>query len=171
MTQIASEDYVNKRIYLHVDTVTGGFDPAVMQQEHRTRRRLNASGERSFYPMVAFTGYAPKGNGKFTPKLTLLRQSVRIVPYDTGAGNYNLDILNEIVDLADELSDRDVFDRQGLSAHVNIDATYSPVEIVQTGPGVIAQQVWEYKGNSNVNKEDDLLKARKAAENAFAVSS
>ena len=47
MTQIASEDYVNKRIYLHADTVTSGFDPAVMQQEHRALRRLNANDERN----------------------------------------------------------------------------------------------------------------------------
>jgi len=136
MTQIASEDYVNKLIYLHVDTVTSGFDPAVMQQEHRARRRLNANDERNFYPMVSFSGYVSKGSGNFTPKLTLLAQGVRIVPYDTGLpDNYNLDILSEILDPYDEVSDRDVFNRMGLTVHVNIDSTYNPVEIVQVGAG------------------------------------
>jgi len=138
MAQIASEDYVNKRIYLHVDTVTTGFDPAAMQKEHRARRRINAAGQRGFDPMVKFQGNEAKGGGKFTATQVLLRSGVRIVPYDSGLGtSYNLDILNEILNIDDALSDRDVIDRTGLVDTVNVDVTYSPVEIreVTTGGG------------------------------------
>ena len=143
MTQIASEDYDNLLIYLHVDTVTNGFDPALMQQEHRTLRRLNANDERGYDIMVTFTGLEAIGGGKFTPGLTRLRTGVRIVPYDTGTGmSYNLDILNQIVNVDDAIADRDVFDRSSVDATVNIDSTYSPVEVIQinTGSGLTAAQ-------------------------------
>ena len=39
-----------------------------------------------------------------------------------------------------------------------------------SGSGASAADVWNYVGSSAVNKEDDLIKARKAAESAFAVS-
>lgn len=39
-----------------------------------------------------------------------------------------------------------------------------------TGGGITADDVWNHVGASAVNKEDDLIKARKAAENSFAVS-
>ena len=38
------------------------------------------------------------------------------------------------------------------------------------GAGASAADVWNYVGGSAVSKEDDLIKARKAAESAFAVS-
>lgn len=144
MTQIASEDYDNLLIYLHADTETGGFDPALMQQEHRQRRRLETQGdERKYDIMVTFSGNEAKGGGKFTPSLTILRSGVRIVPYDSGAStSYNLDILNEIVNIDDAVSDRDVFDRSSVDADVNIDPTYSPVEIreVSSGSGLSTEQ-------------------------------
>ena len=39
-----------------------------------------------------------------------------------------------------------------------------------TGGGLTAAEVWAHVGLSAVDKEDDLIKARKAAENSFAVS-
>ena len=42
--------------------------------------------------------------------------------------------------------------------------------IVTEAAGTSASDIWAYVGNSVVNKEDDLKKARAAAENAFAVS-
>jgi len=139
MAQIASEDYVNKLIYLHIDTVTNGFDPALMQQEHRALRRLHVNGERKFDPMVTFVGYESKGGGKYTPRSTRLRAGVRIVPYDTGgAGQYSLPILNEILNVPDGLADREVFDRSGVAANVDIDKAYDPVEVIviSTGSGL-----------------------------------
>lgn len=135
MAQIASEDYVNLRIYLHLDTVTQGFDPAEMQKEHRALRRLDAGGERGFDPMVTFSGLESKGPGKFTPKLTRLRAGVRIIPYDPGSGEYNLDILNELVNIDDGIADRDCFDRTGVVAAVNIDSVYTPQEVVEVNTG------------------------------------
>ena len=152
MAQIASEDYVNKLIYLHIDTVTNGFDPALMQQEHRALRRLNANGERKFDPMVTFVGNEAKGGGNYTPWSTRLRAGVRIVPYDTGTGTqYSMDILNEILNIPDELADQGVFDRSTVDANVDIDKGYDPVEVktIITGSAVteqdkldIADAVW-----------------------------
>ena len=143
MAQIASEDYPNKLIYLHIDTVTGGFDPALMQQEHRALRRLHANGERKFDPMVSFVGYEAKGGGKFTPRSTRLRAGVRIVPYDTGVGTqYSMAILNEILNVPDGLADQGVFDRSGVAANVDIDKGYDPVEVIvkTTGGSALTQE-------------------------------
>jgi hypothetical protein len=126
VAQIASEDYENLLIYLHEDTVTSGFDPALMQKEHRARRRLNDNGERKFDIMVSFSGNESKGGGKFTASLTRLRAGVRIVPFDAP---HSLRILNEIVNISDSLSDVAVFDRSLITSNVDIDSTYSPVEI------------------------------------------
>lgn len=142
MAQIASEDYTNKLIYLHVDTVSSGFDPALMQQEHRALRRLNSNEERGFDPMVTFVGNEDKGGGKKTPRSTRLRAGVRIVPYDTGAATeYSLAILNEILNIPDGLADRGVFDRSGVAANVDVDKAFDPVEVIQvvSGSGVTAQ--------------------------------
>ena len=144
MTQIASEDYENKRIYLHADTEVGGWSPLLMQQEHRTLRRLNANGERGFDIMVTFSGKTSKGNGKFTPNLTNLRSGVRVIPYDPGSGTfYNLDILDECLNIEDAVSDREVIDRATILTNVNVDPTYSPVEvqIVTIGSGVLPSDV------------------------------
>ncbi|MEM7706606.1 MAG: hypothetical protein AAF358_13690 [Pseudomonadota bacterium] len=132
MAQIASEDYVNLRIYLHADTVSQGFDPAAMQREHRALRRLDANGERAFDPMVSFSGNESKGGGNFTAGLTILRSGVRIVPFDA---NHSLDLLNEIVNIDDAISDRDVFDRSLITSSVDIDPVYSPVEIREVSSG------------------------------------
>ena len=170
MAQIASEDYVNKLIYLHIDTVTNGFDPAVMQQEHRALRRLNVNDERNFDPMVSFVGLEDKGGGKKTPKSTRLRAGVRIVPYDTGTGNqYSMAILNEILCIDDGLADQAVFDRSTVDANVDIDKGYDPVEVVEVdvggGSGVTAQEVWEYliTDAGGDNAEEVLLNALKKA--------
>lgn len=139
MAQIASEDYVNKLIYLHLDTTTNGFDPAEMQKEHRALRRLNANGERKFDPMVSFVGNEPKGGGNYTPPSTRLRQGVRIIPYDTGVGSqYSMGILNEILNVDDGLADQGVFDRSSVDANVDIDKDYDPVEVklVSSGSGL-----------------------------------
>lgn len=164
MAQIASEDYPNKLIYLHVDTVTNGWSPKLMQQEHRALRRLNAGGERGFDPMVTFSGNEAKGGGKFTPALTQLRAGVRIVPYDEGSGEYNLDILDECVNIPDGIADRDLFDRSGVVSIVNIDPTYSPVEIreVATGSALTAEEsaqlrkTWKRLGLDPANPVTDV---------------
>ena len=137
MAQIASVDYVNLLIYLHVDTVTNGFDPPAMHREYRALRRT-VEANRKFDPMVSFVGNEDKGGGNFTPPSTRLRAGVRIVPFDTP---HSLDILSEILNVPDGLADRDVFDRSSVASNVDIDPIYSPVEvrIVATGSGVTPQ--------------------------------
>lgn len=127
MTQIALEDYENKRIYLHPDTVTEGVDPAAMHREHRERRRLNANNERNYPPMITFRGNEPKGGGAFTPRLTNLESGVRPVPSDTA---HVLKIKNEIVCIADQVSNQACFDRLGVISNVDIDIDFTPTEIV-----------------------------------------
>jgi hypothetical protein len=150
MTQILTEDYVNKRIYLHPDTVTAGFRPDIMQQEHRRRRYLNAGGERKFRPMVSFRGNESKGGGKYFPKATLLASGVRIIPFDAA---HNLKIKNEVACIPDGVSNQGCFDRLSVLSNVDIDVDYSPIEIVtiNTGSGVTTQDkeeiisgVWGY---------------------------
>jgi len=131
MTQIASVDYSTLRITLHVDTVTQGFDPALMQQEYRTLRRTTEAN-RQYDPMVSFQGNQSKGGGNFTPGQTLLRAGVRIIPHDT---DQQLDILNEILNIPDGLADRNVFDRTSTVSNVDIDPTYSPVEVREVNTG------------------------------------
>lgn len=143
MTQIASVDYSTLRITLHVDTVTQGFDPALMQQEYRELRRITEAN-RKYDPMVSFQGLEAKGGGKFTPGQTLLRTGVRIIPHDTDS---QLDILNEILNIPDALADRDVFDRTGTTSNVDIDPTYSPVEVreINTGSAVTPGDITDIK--------------------------
>ena len=169
MAQIASEDYANKLIYLHIDTVTNGFDPALMQQEHRALRRLNANGERKYDPMVTFVGNESIGGGVYTPPSTRLRAGVRIVPYDT---DHSLTILNQILNIPDELADVGVFDRSGVASNVDIDKGYDPfgVREVNTGGGggATAQEVWEYILSGQTDEAQEVLiaafkKARQAA--------
>jgi hypothetical protein len=143
MTQIASVDYSTLRITLHVDTVTQGFSPALMQQEYRSLRRT-VDANRQYDPMVSFQGLQAKGGGNFTTGQTLLRASVRIIPHDT---DQQLDILDEILNVPDGLADRNVFDRTGTASNVDIDPTYSPVEIreVNTGSAVTPQDILDIK--------------------------
>jgi hypothetical protein len=137
MTQIASVNYSTLRITLHVDTATQGFDPALMQQEYRALRRT-VEANRLYDPMVSFQGNQAKGGGNFTAGQTLLRTLVRIIPHDA---DQQLDILNEILNIPDGLADRNVFDRTSTVSNVDIDPTYSPVEVreVVIGSAVTAQ--------------------------------
>ncbi len=150
MTQILFEDYTNLRIYLHPDTVVLGVDPALLQREHRTRRRLNLNNERKFAPMVSFRGNEPKGGNKFTPRLTNLRSGVRLVPYDT---HHNLKIKNELVCIEDQRSNQGCFDRLSVLSNVDIDIDFTPTEIVtiNTGSAVTAQDKLDIANLINPN--------------------
>jgi hypothetical protein len=137
MTQIASVNYTTLRITLHVDTVTQGFDPALMQQEYRALRRT-VEANRQYDPMVSFQGLESKGGGLFTTGQTLLRSLVRIIPHDA---DQQLDILSEILNIPDGLADRNVFDRTGTASNVDIDPTYSPVEVRVIGGTVTDESI------------------------------
>ena len=142
MTQIASEDYANKRIYLHLDTTTNGWDPVELYREHRQRRRLNANGERNYKAMVSASGNESKGGGNYTPRRGILASGVRIVPYN---GSHVLRQLAEVINTDEGLSDFSLIDRAPLGSGVEVDLelTYDKIEIREVGssPADIAAAV------------------------------
>ncbi len=155
MPQIESIDYENKRLYLHVDTVTQGIDMFAAYVEIREIIAINANNEQNRLPFVYKLGNQPKGQGKYTAKQTWLTSGWRIIPNDSVS--YNLDILSEILS-EDEISDRDVFDRSGLVnvVTVNIDAIYDKIEIreVYINGGGSDETTIHSALDSYTNKED-----------------
>ena len=165
MVQILREDYPNRRIYLHPDTVTSGVDPAALHKEHRARRAANLNNERNYPPMVTFRGNESKGGGAFTPRLTNLRELVRLVPSDT---HHILKIKNEVVCLEDGIANQSCFDRLSVLSNVDIDIDFNPTEVltVNTGSGLTPEQsqmiadLWRLKGfDQSLNPlfEDDRI--------------
>ncbi len=143
MTYIASEDYVNKRIYLHADTVTmDTIDMANVYTESRTRRRLNVNGERGFDRMILMFGNESAG-GSLTPSYVDLANGVRIVPYDVS--HRPLLTPTPLISRSEDLKGRDLFDRSSLSAGVEVDVDYEPRLVgyklieINTGSGVTEQ--------------------------------
>ncbi len=138
MTQLASIDYANNRIYLHFDTVNAvtGFNPALLYQEIKAARATTAA-HKLFYRRMYMIGNIPKGGSKFTAKSGVLRSGVRIVPWDS---SHDLYIKGEILNIDDALSFRGCFDLSGLTSgvEVNFIQDYSDVEIreVSTGSGL-----------------------------------
>lgn len=138
MTQVADVNYDTKRIFLHADTVTQGFDIIAAYFEINVLRQANANGEQLRAHMLSAEGYIPEGGGKFTQRYGLLRPGWRIVPYD--GVSHSLVVSVKPVS-QDGLSGRDVFDRAGLLVAVGIDEAYDKVEIIQvtSGSGVTEQ--------------------------------
>jgi len=138
VTLIEREDYPNRRIYLSVDSVGVNLLPVDIYREHRERRRLNASGERLFLPMVSAFGNQQIGSGKRTPRFTDLASGVKIIPYDT---THIVPVRGALISTADELEGPDLFDRAGLVSVVDIDYQPPQVEIitVPTGGGLSAE--------------------------------
>lgn len=138
MTEIASVDYVLKRIHLHLDTVTSGFDCIAGYFELNQRSYDNLNNEQNYAPIMSAEGNISKGSGNFTPRYGLLNPGWRYVPY---AGvNHTLGLITEPVSLDGE-SGRNVFDRSTLVSSgitVEIDELYEKIEIreVNTGSGV-----------------------------------
>ena len=139
MTQVASVDYANKRIHLHLDTVTAGFDCIAAYFEINALILANANGEQNHPHMISAEGNIPKGGGAFTPRYALIESGWRFVPYAGVA--HTLGLQTEPVS-KDGLSGRDVFDRSTLNVIVEIDELYEKVEIrtVNTGSGLSAAQ-------------------------------
>jgi hypothetical protein len=152
MTQINSVDYAAKRIHLHADTVTQGFDVIGAHFELKAFAFINASSEQNYSSPTSAEGNLAKGNGLFTPRFGLIASGWRFVPYDQVS--HILRILVETIS-KDLLVDRDVFDRSTLPASitVDIDSVYDKVEIreIETGNLTaeqfqqIALTVWSYK--------------------------
>lgn len=125
MPYIASEDYPNKRIYLHVDTaLLTELDVINIYKEHRQRRRLNANGERRFDRMVTAFGNDQFGTNDFTPRYVNLEFAVRLVPHDTD--HRPLITPTPLISISESLSGRDLFDRSSLTPGVEVDVDYQP---------------------------------------------
>ncbi len=132
MSQVASVDYDSKRIYLHADTVTSGFDSIEAYKEIRALRSANTNNERFYAPLISAQGNEPKGGGKFTINRTVLVSGAAFVPFDT---SHSLTLLKETINPTDEASQAGCFDRSGLSVGVvvDIDDAAPQVELIQVG--------------------------------------
>lgn len=131
MTQLASIDFPNQRIYLHSDTVTQNFDGYLLYDDIRTFVQGNVAAQGFDLP-ISKEGYVAKGGGAFTPRFIILDSGWRLVPYD--GVSHTLEILVETISV-DGVSDRDVFDRSTVLVEVDIDTAYSQVEIIEVNTG------------------------------------
>jgi hypothetical protein len=140
MPVVAAVDYVQKRIYLSVDTVNADLDTLDVYRECRERRRLN-EGDRRFSPMIEAGGNIPKITGvSATPAYARLLGGARIVPYDS---THRLRVIRDTF-TDDGFAGRDCFDRSGLTAgvEVDIDVDFPEIEIrfIASGSGLSTQQ-------------------------------
>lgn len=149
MANIANIDWDAKRFYLHADTVANGFSMIEAYEEVRILQAANGNNEQNYQLFVEKKGGDPKGNNKFTPTYTSLLPGWRGIPYN--GSDHNLDLLDEIIS-EDQLSDRDVFVRDGLTNLVNIDAVYTPVETIQVNSAQIAFA--SYAGGITIDKDN-----------------
>lgn len=132
MTNVVDVDYVAKRIYLHLDTVTLGFDCIAAYFEINAIILANLTGEQNYQHMLAAEGNIPKGGGVFTPRYALSDTEWRYVPYD--GVSHTLGLITEPVSV-DGVSGRDVFDRSSLTLLVEIDELYEKIEIREVNTG------------------------------------
>lgn len=151
MTQVSSIDFATKRIFLHLDTVTSGFDGTAAHFE--IKALVQASSIFQGYPMpTSAEGNVSKGGGNYTARYLFLQTAWRLVPYD--AVSHGLNLLCEIIS-ADEITDSAVFDRSTISPTIYVDiiTAYDKIEIreIVTGSAVLPQDlldisrsVWEY---------------------------
>lgn len=134
MTIVASVDYVEKKIYLHADTVGIELDTMDVYKEVRTLRRLDSQTpypHRSFKPIIIQGGNIQKTATTFTPKYVQLLYGCRIIPYDA---DQNLKVVRDTF-TDDGKVGRDCFDRTGLINNVDIDYVPPQVEIIEVSSG------------------------------------
>lgn len=81
MPVVASFDGAARRIYLDVSTVNAVWDPVDIYREYRALRRTDEAF-RVWDPFMEYVGNQPKGNGKATPRYMLLKDGVKIIPFD-----------------------------------------------------------------------------------------
>lgn len=158
MAYIASEDYTNKRIYLHPDTFSMvEIDLINVYQEHIIRRKLNVNGERNFTKMVLAFGNEDIG-GEFTPRYVDLQQNVRLVPHD--ASHTPLITPTPLISRAESLSGSALFDRSSLTGGVEVDIDYRPEKtgfrVVNTGSGIQPSDVTDI-ANASAIAVDSIL--------------
>lgn len=132
MVQVAFVDYPARRIFLHPDTITEGFNSIEAYREVRAARRVNENGERNYLPILAAQGNEPTGGGRFTPRRAVLAPGARFVPVDQA---HTLRLLTESIIPSEELSQQGVFDRSAVGSAVDIDNQAPQVEIIAVAVG------------------------------------
>jgi len=147
MSTVASVNYVNKRIYLSIQTVGVPLDTMAVYRDVRALRRVTEA-HRAFKPMIVAGGNIQKTVSAFTQPYVQLLFGCRIVPYD--APQSLVVIRDTFTD--DGQSGVGCFDRSATASEIDIDYQVSPVEVreVATGGGSaptvaqIANAVWSY---------------------------
>ena len=145
MTQISAVDWPGKRMFLHTDTVTLGFDAIEAGFEVKELIAANSGTSQGFKMPILMEGLLPKDNigERFTPRYALLLSGWRFVPY--GSVGHVL-LLNAEIISEDGISDHETFDRSTLPPTIWVDIVpdYDQVEViiktVGTGPLTPAQQ-------------------------------
>lgn len=145
MAQVASVDWETKRVFLHLDTVTNGFDAWEAHAEIRNLQALNLNSEQNYRLPTRREGGLVKTAGRLTPRFVGFLTGWRVVPYDTP---HQLRILVEMIS-DDQVVDRDMFDRSTVTSNVDIDTDYEQVEIIEVATGAgptapeVADAVWQ----------------------------
>lgn len=146
MSNIQNVNYDTKRIYLHSDTVTAGFNATEAYFEINVLRAANAAGEQNRLHPMTLADKLPKGldkngNPTFTPVYAIIETGWRFVAY--GGVTHKLYLAVEIVS-KEQLVDSDVFDFSGLTVNVHIIPDYSPQEIIEINTGSSALTTEEH---------------------------
>lgn len=137
MSNIQSVNYDTKRIYLHADTVTLGFNATEAYFEINVLRSANLNGEQNRAHMISLADKLPKGldkngNPTFTPVYAIIADGWRFVAY--GGVTHKLFLAVEIVSV-EQITDSDVFDFSELAVNVHIIPDYKAVEIIEVSTG------------------------------------
>ncbi len=153
-TNVESVDYDSKRIHLHSDTVTNGFDAIAAYFEVQALIQINANGEQNRRPpYLGAEGKIKKTNKpSYTPRFAYTKTGWRFVPYSSVT--HRLPLLCEIVS-EESITDADVFDLSGLSVNVHIEKEYDQVEIITVTESVL-----------NQDERDKLMEIPTASQNA-----
>jgi len=146
-------DFRLKRIYLHSNTVTQGFNAVDAHFEISQIIANNLNNEQHYIHPSIYEGNFNKGDGTFTPRYVVYRSGWRLVPY--GLVGHELRVLVEMLSF-DGIKDRQLFDRSTVAPSVFIDVTptYERVEIRQVATGsalsdeqaIMLMELWKRQG-------------------------
>ncbi len=132
MVVIDHIDGVNRKIYLHADTVGTDFKPIDAYKEMRELRRTDES-LRKYDLFLSAHGNEPKGGGKYTERYVKQLLGTTFVVYDS---TYTLNVIGTII-TDDGQEGVDCFDRSELTSPNVVDISYTPpqVEIIEIATG------------------------------------
>ncbi len=156
MANIQNVNYDTKRVYLHADTVSNGFNAIEAYFEINLLRALNNNGEQNRLHFLSLAdkigkGQDKHGNDTFTYVFATLERGWRFVAY--GDESHILYLGVEIVSL-DGYKDSGAFDFAELSVPVHVVSDYNLQEYVEVETG----------SSSLTQEEHDKLMALSTAE-------